>query len=95
MMILILYIFTFAIYSSATAKPDTLHMAPIAVVDEDDSRLSQRIVSAFFSAQIRNTGQTLHQPDRPSAGFRAYTFVINIPPNFQRDILAGKKPKFS
>lgn len=91
MMILILYIFTFAIYSSATAKPDTLHMAPIAVVDEDDSRLSQRIVSAFFPPKFETPAKlAINQIDRALDSGR-YTFVINIPPNFQRDILAGKK----
>lgn len=91
MMILILYIFTFAIYSSATAKPDTLHMAPIAVVDEDDSRLSQRIVSAFFPPKFETPAKlSINQIDRALDSGR-YTFVINIPPNFQRDILAGKK----
>ncbi|AZR80971.1 MULTISPECIES: ABC-2 transporter permease [Piscirickettsiaceae] len=91
MMILILYIFTFAIYSSATAKPDTLHMAPIAVVDEDDSRLSQRIVSAFFPPKFETPAKlSINQIDR-ALDSGHYTFVINIPPNFQRDILAGKK----
>ncbi|KUJ74095.1 hypothetical protein AVO42_01375 [Thiomicrospira sp. XS5] len=91
MMILILYIFTFAIYSSATAKPDTLHMAPIGIVDEDDSRLSQRIVSAFFPPKFETPAKlSINQIDRALDSGR-YTFVINIPPNFQRDILAGKK----
>ena len=48
MLVLILYVFTGAVYTAATAMPDTLHNAPIAIVDDDDSALSQRIVSAFF-----------------------------------------------
>ena len=48
MLILILYTFTVSIYVAATAMPETLHKAPIAIVDEDDSPLSARIASAFF-----------------------------------------------
>jgi len=48
MLFLIIYAFTFAIYVGATAMPETLHKAPIAIVDEDRSPLSQRIVDAFY-----------------------------------------------
>lgn len=48
MLLLIIYVFTASIYTSATAMPETLHNAPIAIVDEDQSPLSSRIVSAFY-----------------------------------------------
>jgi len=48
MLFLISYAFTFAIYSAATAMPETLHRAPIAIVDEDRSPLSKRLVDAFY-----------------------------------------------
>src|SRR4029079_6496017 len=47
MLLLIVYAFTASIYSTASALPDSLHNAPIAIVDEDQSPLSQRIVNAF------------------------------------------------
>ena len=37
MLVLIGYVFTLSIYVAATAMPETLHNAPIAVVDEDGS----------------------------------------------------------
>ena len=40
MLVLIFYSFTFSIYIAATAMPDSLHHAPIAIVDEDGSPLS-------------------------------------------------------
>ena len=89
MLILIGYTFTFAIYVSATATPDTLHNAPIAIVDEDSSPLSIRIASAFHPPQFRYP-DLIAIPDIDKvldAGI--YTFVLNIPPNFQRDVLAG------
>ena len=48
MLILITVSFTLMIYTAATAVPESLHNAAIAVVDEDGSPLSARIVSAFY-----------------------------------------------
>ena len=48
MLALILFAFTAAIYSAATAIPETLNKAPISIVDEDRSPLSARIVDAFY-----------------------------------------------
>jgi ABC-2 type transport system permease protein len=47
MVLLIVYAFTLSIYSISTALPDSLSQAPIGIVDEDQSVLSQRIVNAF------------------------------------------------
>ena len=43
MILLIVYVFTAAVYTAATAMPETLHKAPIAIVDEDDSPLSPEL----------------------------------------------------
>lgn len=48
MLVLIVYTFTISIYTAASAMPETLHNAPIAIVDEDQSPLSTRITSAFY-----------------------------------------------
>ncbi|MQU09547.1 ABC transporter permease [Pseudomonas helleri] len=93
MLILIVYVFTFSIYTAATAVPETLHNAPIAIVDEDASPLSGRIVSAFYPPYFAPPQRiTLSEMD---AGMDsgAYTFVLNIPPDFQRDVLAGRNPE--
>ena len=92
MLLLIVHAFTLAIYVSATAMPETLNKAPIAIVDEDDSPLSKRIASAFFLPHFKTPAMiSLADIDR---GMDAgdYTFVLDIPPNFQRDVLDGKSP---
>ncbi|HNL24999.1 MAG TPA: hypothetical protein PKN67_09795, partial [Pseudomonadales bacterium] len=48
MLVLIVFAFTFAIYSAATAMPESLNRAAISIVDEDRSTLSTRIVGAFY-----------------------------------------------
>ncbi|MEM5365201.1 ABC transporter permease [Paraburkholderia azotifigens] len=89
MIVLIIYTFTVSIYSAATAQPDTLHKAPIAVVDEDASPLSARIVAAFFPPQfVTPVLITAAEVDR-GLDTGKYTFALDIPPNFQRDVLAG------
>ena len=92
MLVLIFYAFTFAIYTSATAIPEILHKAPIAVVDEDRSTLSQRITDSFyppyFLAPIMITAAQMDA--RMDAGLD--TFALHIPAGFQRDVLAGRSP---
>jgi len=92
MLVLIVYAFTVMVYTAATAMPETLHMAPIAIVDEDGSPLSSRIASAFFPPQF--TPPSMISPNQVDAGMDAgrYTFALNIPPDFQDDVLAGKSP---
>ncbi|AMG44885.1 ABC transporter permease [Achromobacter ruhlandii] len=90
MLALIFVSFTLMIYTAATAVPESLHNAAIAVVDEDVSPLSARITSAFYPPHF--TRPAMVTSAEADAGMDAgrYTFVVNVPPNFQRDVLAGK-----
>jgi ABC-2 type transport system permease protein len=92
MLALLVYAFTVSIYAGATAMPETLNKAPIAVVDEDLSPLSARIVAAFYPPYfLRPALVTQAEMDsRMDAGID--TFALNIPPDFQRDVLAGRTP---
>ncbi len=93
MLFLIIYTFTLAIYVAGTAMPENLHNAAIAIVDEDASALSTRITSAFYPPQFNPPQRIeLNEVDAVMDSGR-YTFVLVIPPNFQRDVLAGKAPK--
>jgi len=44
---LIVYAFTISIYASSRAQPETLNRAALAIVDEDNSPVSTRIITAF------------------------------------------------
>lgn len=93
LMVLIVYTFTAALYFAATAAPEGLRRAAIAIVDEDDSALSARIATAFYPPQFAPPARIA--PDAADAGLDAgtYTFVLDIPPDFQRDVLAGRAPQ--
>ncbi|AHV93637.1 ABC transporter permease [Bordetella holmesii] len=90
MLILIGVSFTIMIYTAATAVPESLHNAPIAVVDEDSSPMSQRIVSAFYPPHFTPPAHVSAAEADAGMDRGLYTFWINIPPNFQRDVLAGR-----
>ncbi len=90
--LLIIYAFTAAVYEAALHIPETLNRAAIGIVDEDRSALSSRLVGAFYPPYF--VPPTLITPaemdSRMDKG--AITFALDIPPNFQRDLLAGDRP---
>ena len=92
MLALIVWGFSGAIYAAATVKPDTLSKAPIGIVDEDQSPLSLRISSAFYLPYFTKPTDVTQQEmdERMDSGLD--TFALDIPPDFQRDVLRGRRP---
>lgn len=93
LMVLIGFALTVNIYTAATAMPETLHKAPIAIVDEDQSALSGRIRDAFYPPFfLPPVAITPAEMDaRMDAGLD--TFALHIPTGFERDALAGRSPR--
>ena len=89
---LIVYLFSLAIYAASTAMPESLHNTVIAVVDEDRSPLSGRVISAFYPPRFTPPVIVSHDEVDPGMDAGEYTFALIIPVNFQRDVLAGKVP---
>ena len=92
LLFLILWSFSGGIYAGATAASQELHNAPIAVVDEDQSPLSARIISAFYGPYFKPPRMISMEEVDPGLDAGDYTFVLDIPPDFERDVLAGKQP---
>lgn len=90
LLILIVVSFTIMIYNRGSSIPETLHNAPVAYIDNDVSPLSSRILQAFFPPHF--TMPIRVTPEEADAGMDAgnFTFVLNIPPNLQRNVLAGR-----
>ena len=92
MLVLIVYGFSLAIYLAGTAAPDGLSRAALAIVDEDDSPLSARLAAAFYPPRFMPPVMIgLDQVD-PGMDSGRHAFVLDIPPEFQRDVLAGRSP---
>ncbi|HEY7664146.1 MAG TPA: ABC transporter permease [Xanthobacteraceae bacterium] len=90
---LVIWAFSFSIVSIARSTSQELHDASIGIVDEDHSALSRRIAGAFLTPYFK--------PPQPIAGRELdqlmnsgeLTFALDIPPNFQRDVLGGRHPQ--
>lgn len=89
---LVVYSFSYAVYMQSQSSSQELRNASIGIADEDHSVLSRRLAAVFLppyflkpifispadAAHMMDTGQL--------------TFVVDIPPNFERDVLAGRSP---
>jgi ABC-2 type transport system permease protein len=62
------------------------------MVDEDHSQLSRRITFAFLPPYFQMPVPISERDIVPLMNVERYTFVVDIPPNFERDVLAGRQP---
>ena len=80
MLILIIYVFTVNIYTAATAVPESLHNAPIAFVDHDNSQISNRVIDAFYPPYFLAPDVIESNEADTYLDTGKYTFVVTIPP---------------
>lgn len=93
LLVLILYSFTVAIVVASKAQPDSLNHATIAIVDDDQSQLTNRLADAFMPPMFL-PAKKITQPEIDGTMDRGEnTFVVVFPPNFQRDVMSGKRPE--
>lgn len=89
---LIVYAFTFAVYEATKSGGTDVENASIAIADEDRSILSERIRDALLGPYFKPPVMiTVGEIDR-GMDTGKYAFVMDIPPDFQKDLLAGKMP---
>jgi ABC-2 type transport system permease protein len=89
---LMIFSFTFSIYSVAHGVRTEVRNAAIAVVDGDGSQLSRRIIEAlqppyFLKPQLIDRSAVDAGLDRG-----LFTFVLDLPPGLQSDLGAGREP---
>jgi ABC-2 type transport system permease protein len=89
---LVIYAFSLAVTLQARSSSQELQNASIAIVDEDQSELSRRIAHAFMPPLWQVPRQIAESDIVPAMNSGKFTFVVDIPPNFQRDVLAGRQP---
>ena len=89
---LIAYAFSLAVIAQARSNSQEVYNASIAMVDEDQSQLSRRITHAFLPPYFQVPRLIAEHDIVPLMNVGKYTFVVDIPPNFQRDVLAGHQP---
>ena len=91
--VVILFVFTVTIYTVANGVSVDVKNANVAVVDHDHSALSYRIRDAVLPPMFQKPAEI--DVSEVDAGMNkgAYTFVLDIPPDFEADILKGRSPK--
>jgi len=92
LLLFLMYAFSVAIYMPAAGSVIGVHHASVAVVDEDRSYLSRQMVSALLPPEFKPAvALPYHQLDESMDSGR-FTFVIDIPAQFQTDLNAGRRP---
>jgi ABC-2 type transport system permease protein len=92
MLALVAYSFTVAIYAVATGASTEATNLSVGIVDEDHSDLSRRIADGLTPPTFQPAVQIAATEIDPSMDSQRFVFVIEIPPKFQSDILAGRRP---
>tara|TARA_R110002049_G_scaffold285698_4_gene467112 strand:+ start:289077 stop:290201 length:1125 start_codon:yes stop_codon:yes gene_type:complete len=90
---LLAFAFTFSVYSQATGISAEVHHASIAIVDEDHSTLSRRIASAFYPPYFKTPIEIAANEVEPGMDAGDYMFVVNIPSDFEADLVASRHPE--
>jgi ABC-2 type transport system permease protein len=91
--VFMLYACTLMVYAQATGTSHDLVRASIGVVDEDRSTLSHRITDAFLPPRFQPPVAVAPDAVDRAMDQARFTFVLDIPPDFQADLLAGRNPQ--
>jgi ABC-2 type transport system permease protein len=92
MPVLVAYSFTIAIYAVATGASTEATNLSVGIVDEDHSDLSRRIADGLTPPTFRPAVEIAATDIDAAMDSQRFVFVIEIPPKFQADILAGRQP---
>lgn len=89
----IIYSFSYNVYSVATGIKTDVANAPLAIVDSDRSVLSTRIRDGFLKPYFRRPELIDRSDVDRLMDQGAYTFVLDIPPGFEADVLRARAPR--
>jgi len=89
---LVIYSFSIAVMAQAQSNSQELHNASIAIVDEDRSELSRSIAGAFLPPYFRSPQYVDERDVDRLMNTGRYTFVVDIPPRFESDVLGHRNP---
>ena len=92
LLFLIVFSLTHFVYSPAKNVNMDVDHASIALVDEDRSPLSNSIRDAFLPPYFLKADEIPVEQIDDLMDKGQYTFVIDIPPNFERDVKHGRRP---
>lgn len=91
LLVLIAFMFTGSIISSAQISTDVKN-ATVGIIDQDRSSLSLRIRDAVLPPYFKAPVEIKREEADALMDKNELIFVLEIPPNFERDVQAGRSP---
>jgi ABC-2 type transport system permease protein len=92
LVLFVLYAFTWTIYQQASGTSNEVNNASIAFADEDQSALSEVLINAFYPPRFQHPVRIRTDEIERSMDEGRFMFVVVIPPQFERDLKAGRQP---
>jgi ABC-2 type transport system permease protein len=92
LLFLIAYSFTFSVYTPAKSAVMDVVNASIAIVNEDDSEVARDLRDAMLPPQFLRADEISFRDINRYMDAGRYTFVVNIPPEFQADLERNNRP---
>jgi ABC-2 type transport system permease protein len=92
LLFLIVYTFTFSVYTPAKSAVMDVVNASIAIVNEDDSEVSRDIKDAMLPPLFLPAKEISFDQINPAMDSGRFTFVVDVPPHFQADLARDAKP---
>ncbi len=91
MLVLVAYTFTIAVYTVATGVKLEARDLTIGIVDEDQSEFSRSLLGAFGPPLFKVSKRIAANEIDAEMNSGRLVFVLEIPPRFQADLLAGRR----
>jgi ABC-2 type transport system permease protein len=92
LLLLIVYTFSYAVYAVATGAKLEVENTSVAIVDEDRSEVSRRIKEAILPPLFKKPQDIAANEIGPAMDDNRFVFVIEIPPDFESDLLSNRRP---
>ncbi len=93
MLFLIVYAFSAAVVLVASGVKLEVVNATIAIVDDDRSQLTARLADAFAEPYFKPAVLIGRDEVDRAMDVGRYSFVVEFPPRFEADVLAGQRPE--
>ncbi|MCZ8103507.1 MAG: ABC transporter permease [Burkholderiales bacterium] len=93
LVLLIVWAFSGSVYSVATSLNTDVVNAAVGIVDADRSALSHRLRDALQPPLFQPPADLAAEEVQAAFDTGRFTFIIEIPPGFEADLLRGRRPQ--
>lgn len=93
LVVLIVYMFSLVLYTVANSITTEVKNASVAIVDHDHSALSYRLQQSLLPPNFKKVNTVKAEEVDRLMDVGEYTFVLDIPSDYEKDVLAGRNPQ--